>query len=151
MRLGPGDEARAASVLLHPAVRDRLFDDSEIPSRLEIGEVLRDEEMFILMPAEGAILMAIPWVYSSFVVHQAAIPEVRGAVVVQAGRLAARWMFDNVAACRKLVGFTPSHNVPAIAAAKRIGFRNEGCITGAVLRDGKIHNLIVLGLSRGEV
>jgi len=132
-------------------VRDRLFDDLETPSVLAIGEALRDDEMFILMPAEGAILMATPWVYSSFVVHQAAVPEIRGADVVRAGRLAVRWMFDNVSACQKLVGLTPSYNVPAIASAKRVGFSVDGCLTGSVVRDGKLHDLIILGLARGEV
>ena len=151
MRLGPGDVDRAAKVLLHPAVRDRLFDDSPVPSVAEIGEILRDESVIILMPIEGAILIATPFVYASYVVHQAAIPEVRGAAVVQSGRLAVRWMFDNVAACRKLVGMTPAFNVPAIAAARRVGFAIEGRITGAVLRDGKLHDLIVLGMTRAEV
>ena len=151
MRLGPGDEARAAAVLLHPAVRDRLFDDSPVPSMAEIGGVLSDRDVFVLMPAEGAILIATPFVYSTFAVHQAAIPGIRGAAVVQAGRLAVRWMFDNVADCRKLVGLTPSYNVPAIASARRAGFVIEGCMTGAVLRAGKLHDLIVLGFSRGEV
>ena len=151
MRLGPGDEERAAKVLLHPAVRDRLFDDSNAPSVLDIGEALRNEDVFVLMPDDGAIFIATPFVYSAFTVHQAAVPEVRGDAVVRAGRLAVRWMFDNVAGCRKLVGLTPSYNVPAIASAKRIGFSIEGCITGAVLGDGKTHDLVVLGLSRGEV
>lgn len=150
MRLGPGDEARAAAVLLHPAVKDLLFDDSPAPSVAEIVEVLADPDVFVLMPAEGAILIATPFVYSTFAVHQAAIPGIRGAAVVQAGRLAVQWMFDNVAGCRKLVGMTPSWNLPAIAAARRVGFSVEGCITGAVLRDGKLHDLIVLGLARGE-
>ncbi len=151
MRLGPGDEERAAAVLLHPAVVDRLFDDSDVPTRDEIRGVLADENFYLLMPTEGAILIASPFVYAIFVVHQAAVPEIRGKAVVQAGRLAVRWMFGNVPGCQKLVGLTPSYNVPAIAAARRVGFMNEGCITGAVLRGGKLHDLIMLGLSRGEV
>jgi hypothetical protein len=102
------------------------------------------------MPVEGAVLIATPFVYSIFTVHQAAIPELRGAAVVQAGRDAVRWMFVNVAGCRKLVGLTPSCNVPAIAAARRVGFLVEGCIKGAVLRDEKLHDLVVLGISREE-
>ncbi|MDA8178304.1 MAG: GNAT family protein [Deltaproteobacteria bacterium] len=151
MRLGPGDEERAAAVLLHPAVVDRLFDDSDVPTRDEIRGVLSDESFYVLMPAEGAILIASPLVYASLVVHQAAVPQIRGKAVVQAGRLAVRWMFDNVGSCQKLVGMIPDYNPPAIAAAKRVGFAIEGCITGAVLRGGKLHDLVVLGLSRGEV
>ncbi len=151
MRLGPGDKARAAAVLLHPAVTGGLFDDSLVPTPEEISEVLADPGVFVLMPAEGAILIATPFLYSTFAVHQAAIPGIRGAAVVQAGRLAVRWMFDNVAGCRKLVGLTPSWNVPAIASARRIGFQIEGRIAGAVLRGGKLHDLVVLGLARGEV
>ncbi len=113
--------------------------------------VLRDKAQFILLPAPGAIFMAAPFVYSSFLVHQAAVPEVRGAAVVEAGRLAIRWMFDNVMGCRKLVGMTPAHNVPAIASARRVGFSIEGRLTGVALRDGKTFDLIVLGLSREEV
>ncbi|HQU13690.1 MAG TPA: GNAT family protein [Thermodesulfobacteriota bacterium] len=151
MRIGPGDEAKAAAVLLHPAVRNRLFDDSPVPTPDEIGKVLADPDVFVLMPAEGALLIATPFLYSTFAVHQAAIPGIRGAAVVQAGRLAVRWMFDNVSGCRKLVGFTPSWNVPAIAAARRVGFSIEGCIAGAVVRYGILHDLIVLGIARGEV
>lgn len=151
MRLRPGDEERAAAVLLHPEVRDQLFDDSGIPSMDEIAEVLRDESTYVLMPAEGTAFIITPFIYSSYLAHQAAIPEARGRVVVRAGRAGVRWMFDNVDGCRKLVGLTPSWNVPAIASAKRIGFVVEGCITGAVLRDGKTHDLVVLGISRGEV
>lgn len=150
MRLGPGDEARAAAVLLHPAVRYRLFDDSEIPTVLAIGEILRDEDLYILMPIDGAILTVAPFVYSTFTIHQAAVPEVRGAVFIQAAHEAVRWIFGNIPACHKLVGLVPSYNVPSIASATRCGFKVEGRLTGAVMRDGKLHDLIVLGLARGE-
>jgi hypothetical protein len=151
VRLGPGDEAKVAAILLHPAVRSGLFDDTDVPSLIEIAETLADGNAYTLMPAPGVIFTGALFIYSTFLVHQAAVPAVRGAAVVRAGHLAVRWAFENIAGCGKLLGLTPSYNVPAIASAKRIGFRVEGRLTGAVLRDGKQHDLIILGLARGEV
>jgi RimJ/RimL family protein N-acetyltransferase len=41
-------------------------------------------------------------------------------------------------------------NEPAIRAYERAGFRQEGAVRGAVLRDGRRHDLIMMGLLRDE-
>ena len=43
-----------------------------------------------------------------------------------------------------------SNNTPAIRAYRRVGFRQEGIVRGAVLRDGRRHDRILMGILRDE-
>lgn len=46
---------------------------------------------------------------------------------------------------KKLVGMIPQYNKPALFIANRFGFEREGELTKAVLKNGKPHNLIIVG------
>lgn len=59
---------------------------------------------------------------------------------------AIRWLRENTDA-RKLIAQVPAHNWHAAAYARRIGFVDEGKITGAFWWRGRPRNLILLGMN----
>lgn len=152
MRLKSGDEDRLASVLCHPEVFPHLHDDNgaKTPADLDLAELLADRDIFFLMPAPGTLVIA-EWLFSAtYELHQAAVPESRGATMLAAGREAVAWLFANAPGCRKLVGFTPAYNRAAIVMARRVGFQVEGRIRNCFLKGGALHDVVVLGLSPGQ-
>lgn len=62
-------------------------------------------------------------------------------------RAACRWMLKHGA--RKLVALVPRHNWPAIALARKVGFKSECTLTRCVEWRGRLHDMAVLGLSDG--
>lgn len=60
-------------------------------------------------------------------------------------RDACAWMREHGA--RKLAALIPAHNWHAKALALRVGFRSEGTLTDAVQWRGRLHDLLVLGMS----
>ena len=67
----------------------------------------------------------------------------------EALRLALRYAFDELNLER--VGLDViANNAAAIRAYERAGFRQEGVLRGAVLRDGQRHDRIVMGVLRDE-
>lgn len=78
------------------------------------------------------------------------VPEYRGrGYGSDALRLALRYAFDELNLYR--VGLDViSHNASAIRAYERAGFKHEGALRGAVLRDGRRHDRLYMGILREE-
>lgn len=85
--------------------------------------------------------------YLNAVLYECHVAMLPGARSDNFAREAVRWMWSHTPA-EKLVANVPSANRAAIAYARRAGFAQEGRITKAFLRNGKLHDLIVLGRSK---
>lgn len=94
-----------------------------------------DDRGVIAFRAVGAVM------YES---HVAMLPGVRSDDFACA---CVRWMWDNTEA-RKLTANIPARNRAAIAYARRAGYTQEGRITGAFLSRGKLHDMIMMGVSK---
>lgn len=76
--------------------------------------------------------------------HVAMLPGVRSD---DFARAAIEWMWSNTPA-QKLYCRIWARNRAAIAYVKRAGFMQEGRMTGAVLKNQQLHDMIVLGISK---
>lgn len=64
-----------------------------------------------------------------------------------AGKAAIKWMFERTEA-QKLMCLIPSGTRHAVAFARRVGFREEGRLQNAALRNRRLQDLILLGVSK---
>lgn len=81
-------------------------------------------------------------------VHIATIPEMKGRAYKFAEE-AKEWVFKNTQ-YMKIVAMVPVFNNLTINLAKRVGFKEEGVLKKSFLKNWKLHDQLILGLSKGE-
>jgi len=113
--------------------------------------LLEDESIYVLRPAAGCVFIARPLMGGIvYECHTFVQPVYRGIWAVQAAQKAMDWVFENTP-CRKLVGFTPTWNRPALAFARMCGFHKEGQLKKSHLKNGVLYDHVVFGLTKDEV
>ncbi len=137
------DMEAVTKIFNHPKVCGWIVDDTAI------GPVILNPAHLYVMNEEGTAAAAVsPLTGSTCVVHFATIPEVWGKTL-EIAREAIAWIFGNTRFV-KIVGFTPECNRLAVRFGKRCGFRVEGRITKAFMKNWELHDMIVFGLSKHD-
>lgn len=79
--------------------------------------------------------------------HAHVLKAFRKRYSVQTCRAVMKWVIDNVPQCKKVACFVPTlySNVKQFLAV--CGFEEEGELRNAYLKNGKLHNLSVMGVS----
>lgn len=132
------DVAFIRSVITHPRVWPWVSEDGQRPEDYQplispLVHYLRlGDAGVVSFYARGAVM---------FEGHVAMLPKVRSDEFVRA---AIAWMWENTPA-QKLICKIPAPNRHAIWYAMRAGFRVEGRITNAFLKNSALHDLVVLG------
>ena len=132
-------------VILDAAVNDGISDDAsknheiqQLPHTFECLGIYQDEEikgLFMLVP-QNAVTAEI---------HTCLL--LRGKEAFQAGELLLDYLFNNY---QKAISYTPSTNKKALFYALRLGFKKEGVLTQSFLKNGKLLDQTLVGLTKGE-
>ena len=96
--------------------------------------------MFMYHPHNGVL----------YEVHSAVLPEYRGAISVEMALMSLQWMFKNTN-CKKVITYVPRGNKPAFALARRVGMIVEGVNRLSIMKNGKLIDQKVLGITEEEV
>jgi len=142
------------------AVNRLLADESVWPMASEDGtttfdryhsadQYLMSEICYVLMPREDIVFIGFPRYRVQYEVHISMLPSARGRTGIRAGRKAIEYMWQNTSA-RKLVGFIPAYNKAAIKFAELTGFKKEGILSKSFKKDGKMHDMVIFGINKGE-
>ena len=132
-------------VILDVAVNDDISDDAsknheiqQLPHTFECLGIYQDEEikgLFMLVP-QNAVTAEI---------HTCLL--LRGKEAFQAGELLLDCLFSKY---QKAISYTPSTNKKALFYALRLGFKKEGVLTQSFLKNGKLLDQTLVGLTKGE-
>lgn len=133
--------AAVARVFNHPKVYGWVSDDNSI------APYVPDPSHFFLMNKEGTGAVRLdPLTGIACMVHVAALPELWGKTV-EFAKEAIDWAFSNTG-YSKIISLAPEHNHMAIRFGTRCGFKKEGLITKAIMKDWKVQDMIIFGLSK---
>ena len=113
-------------------------------------QVNRDDRIWYVVAKSGATLLGafifLPQSAVCFEAHLCLLPAARGsAASALAGVIA--WMFANSAA-RRIVGAVPEYNRLANHCAEHAGMTQYGTNFKSFLKDGKLHDLTLWGISK---
>lgn len=134
------DEEILTRIAHHPRVKKFITDD------MSFGFVYDPNGLYLAYEDKGFV-SAHPLSAICYQVHIALMPELWGRGV-EMGQSAASWIFTNTA-CQKLIAIIPAFNKLAIKIALGFG-RQEGIITKSFSKGLKLHDQIVLGLTKEE-
>lgn len=151
MRVGIEKLSTVNAIMRHEEVYPHIIDDYSLPQGgLSFEDVLRNLHIYTLMPNKGSVFIFTPHSVILYEVHCAVLPEGRGRTAVEASIKARDWMFKNTE-CLKIVASIPECNIRALAAARCFGMKNGGRITNAFLKNGRLVDLILFSVGKGEL
>ena len=134
-------------IILNPFVQDDIADDSsigvsisEIPSHVRFMGVYDNDILC-------GLYMLIPQNCATVEVHTCLLPLLRGRKAIQAGRLIIQYMFDRY---KKIISWIPVDNKKAELYSKLLGFKIEGISRESYLKNGKLQDMKLVGITIGE-
>jgi RimJ/RimL family protein N-acetyltransferase len=136
-------------IALEPAIYATTSDDfAPPPSRWKIAE---REDFVYLVAFDGVALLGFCAFYPlNGVTHEAHLCFLaRGQVNRDAFALMLAWMWKNTRV-ERICGAVPAYNRAAIQFAIRAGFREYGRNPRCWMKNGKLHDQVLLGISRPD-
>ena len=134
-------------IILNPFVQDDIADDSsmgvsisEIPSHMRFIGVYDNNILC-------GLYMIVPQNCATVEVHTCLLPLLRGRKAIQAGRLIIQYMFDRY---KKIISWIPVDNKKAELYSKLLGFKIEGISRESYLKNGKLQDMKLVGITMGE-
>lgn len=142
------DMALVKRLFIHPKVWPHISDDGCDADSFE--PVDHDAVIYLKLmdgDAVGGVLMMVPQNSVTYDLHTVILPEHRGAFTRKAGQAMLAWMFSHTNA-RKINTKVPEPNKPALRAALDVGFEIEGVDRKSFLKDGVLHDQVMLGVCK---
>ena len=136
-------------IVTHPSTWPHIGDD--FAPRPEDWEPNRDEHARYLLARERdsvvAMLALWPENHICWRAHVCVRPEFYGPKAVDAVKSILRWVWDNTE-CVRIVAHIPEYNTLAISFSVRCGLTGFGMNPKSHKKNGQLHNLILLGISK---
>lgn len=136
--------------MTHPRVYPHISDDS-CPPREDFQPHVGDPLIYVGVFNDKARFMGLflfhPHNAITFEVHTCLLPIAWGSLATECTKAAAAWMWANTP-CRRIVTNVPAYNMLALALAERSGMERYGVNPKSFLKDGALHDQIMLGMSK---
>jgi hypothetical protein len=146
------DEDLITKVVAHPKVYPWVSEDGSPKAEDWKPEASNDRIFYVLVKEAGIILglfAIIPENSVCYQIHTCLLPCSYGMLAKQAAKEIVDWVWRNIPECKRLVGQVPAFNRLAL----KYGFESfkmtqYGKNPKSFLKRGKLHDVILLGISR---
>lgn len=143
------DYALVKKIATHPRVFPFISDDFS-PST-EAYQPLEGEGIWYVLVKDGDELLGM-WAFAMengvcWKVHTCLLPNAWGARAKQAAREMAEWVWANTI-CQRIITDVPEENRLALKLAKEAGMIEFGRNPKSYMKDGILHDQILLGISK---
>ena len=136
--------------MTHPDIYPQISDDeSPLPDYWQASE----GHTYCLVTDGDEVLGLWAFIKKNAVVweiHTCILPKARGRKAYEALKLLPAWAWANLKGARRIVTEVPDYNRPALVFALKAGMDKYGVNPKSYLKDGELHDVILLGISRGE-
>lgn len=137
-------------IVTHPAIWDAVSDDGV--QKEQYNAPVADSVYWLLVLDGEEILGAYflhPHNHVTYEIHTCLLPNSWGEKAKKAAQLVLSWVFSNTI-CLKVITHVPENNVLALRYAKRAGLQEEGINRASFLKNGKLLNQTLLGITKEE-
>ena len=139
------DKDAISKILNHPRVYGWVSDDC---SPKPYDPVMHDSLIYLLDETKNGVILLAPVNGICCSVHIALKPEIWGSGV-NFVKEAIRWAIANTRYMKAICSI-PEYNRLAIRLVKKCGFTQEGIIKNSFLKNMKLHNQILFGITKRE-
>jgi RimJ/RimL family protein N-acetyltransferase len=141
------DEELIRATVTHPKIYPFVIDDGS-PSAADYKPPMEGVIYVGAWDSDYLGLFCL-WPQNSVTVecHLCLLPKARGPKALEAVQRLVQWVWENTGFLR-ITGSVPSFNRKVLALAKRAGFEEFGRNSQSFLRWGKLHDQILMGVSK---
>lgn len=145
------DQDLATAIVKHPSVWPYVSDDL---TDFDLYRAPMHDSVFwlLVLDFDDTVLGAYFLHFQNAVtleIHTCLLPDARGKKSKEAAKCVLSWVFSNTI-CQKVITHVPENNVFALAYAKRAGLQEEGINRASFLKQGKLLNQTLLGITKEE-
>lgn len=138
-------------VMTHPQIWPHISDDGTAP--VEEWRPADPTAVLYMVARDGeevlGLWMLLPQNSITWEIHTCLLPNAWGPRARQAAKMMAEWIWANTP-CRRLVTTVPEPNQLAKRFAVRAGMQEYGRNPASFLKNGVLHDQVLLGISRPE-
>jgi RimJ/RimL family protein N-acetyltransferase len=143
------DWERVRSIVTHPKVYGAVTDDYSLSA--EEWKPNETEDICYLLVSEDekplGVFILIPQNHICWQVHTCFLPESYGDIAKRAGFGSIQWVWDNTE-CLRIVTEVPIYNRIALKYALDCGMKEYGINPKSYMKQGKLRDVILLGISK---
>lgn len=142
------DPALIREAMTHPRVYPHLIDDHS-PTATEYVPIIGDQVYYLGLFDQRylGLLLFHPHNSVCFEAHTCLLPQAWGERSAQCTKAAVAWMFENTR-CKRVITNVPVYNRLALRLAERTGLTRFGVNEKSFLKDGILHDQIMLGINK---
>lgn len=139
------------SVLKHDSIYPFISDDNFPPvDEFTIEPLLVNPGVHVLTTNEYSVFLGVPVVNTIvYDYHVNILPEGRGKIAVESNIQAVDYLFHETE-CQKLISFIPELYPNVLKFALANGEVEEGLLHKSFLKNGKLYNIHVLGITKEQ-
>jgi len=144
------DYALIRQIITHPRVYAHVSDDYS-PKVEDFKPVENDDWWYVLVQDAREILglwIVTPHTHCCWEIHTCLLPTAWGRRAKEAAQLLGPWLWEHLPECVRIVTEVPEYNRAAFLFALQSGMEKYGVNPKAYLKDGKLQDVILLGVSR---
>ncbi|MDH3981272.1 MAG: GNAT family N-acetyltransferase [Kiritimatiellaceae bacterium] len=140
-------------IMAHPAIYPDITDDGS-PEPEDFNAASGENIYYLIVRRDDNEAVGLFFVHPHnailYEIHTCLLPTCRGECADKAAQLVLDWIFEHIT-CEKLITHVPAFNKPAYSYAKRAGLVKEGVNRSSFLKDGQLYDLLLMGITRGEL
>ena len=137
------------SILKHDSIYPFISDDyCPKAEDYTCAPLLSHNGVYYLSPDKNSIFVYIPINSITYEVHSNVLPPARNRSS-ELALMTVKYMFEQTK-CMKIKTHVPVFNTPALHLSFKCGLRVEGNLRESFLKNNKLYDQIILGLSKGE-
>lgn len=137
------------SIVTHVKLYPWVIDD-HAPSREEYEPTMHPSLLYLIVRDYGelqGLFFFHPINAVTFEIHTCLLPHAWGGKARAIAREMLKWLWENTD-CQRLVTTVPDYNRLALVFAKASGMKEYGRNPESFMKDGKLRDLILLGIGR---
>lgn len=139
------DKKAISKIINDKKVRDFLTDDGT-PKDVDI--IIHPGVLYIIDEKGQGVVRVDQLNSICGSVHIATLPEMKGRGYEFATE-AKEWIFKNTK-YMKIVAIVPEFNTATVNLIKKVGMKHEGLLTKSFLKNWKMHDQLIFGITKGE-
>ena len=133
-------------ILTDERVFGKMADDFA-PPREQYEPLEHPEMIYLAVNGKQGIFALIPHSRIMYEIHTCLHPELWGAQALEAAASLLAWVWANTI-CERLITSVPQHNRTALRFAQKAGLEIYGTNPRAFMKNGRLENIVMLGISR---
>jgi hypothetical protein len=136
------------AVMNHPDVYPWITDDG-CPDAMSIHDYVSNDKIYFISPNEYTVFALFPVNSVTWEIHTCILKPGRGKTAIESAQKMIEYMFTQTP-CKKLISWVPEPYKHVLKYALMNGLKIEGCSKKSFLKYGKLQDLTLVGITKGD-